>query len=318
RSLTARLGASMTVCEGLRIGLDGTYGSDDGILSMDWLGVPFSATPLSSLSSLISVEQVTENVPAELPTGGAFVLGQLNFVYDTKRSYLVSMDIGLQSQVDWTIIEGLLSFNSFAMEMHLSKTDAKAETVTTGSVRAPITLAGATFLLAADKPTGAAPWVLSGSLENVIDIDFSVLLSELLGTSVQLPSGYGFPTALHVTAAEARLTPATKAFAFMGNAFIDWSISFGGASLAVLSLEGKVDFPGGELPRTGSVGGTFSFGTVLGAANVALGSGDTPLVVTAAISNAPRRLPAADLLLGGGGVEPYRRHLSGPRRVWSP
>ncbi len=302
RVLTVGLSARLTISDQLVVTLDGRYASDDGLMQLTWTGQPLNPTPLSALSSFVTTDQVTQNMPPDLPLGGAFFLNQLGFEYDTRQSYLTTVTLDLAALVAWQLVPDLLVLDGFAVDLQITRSGPAADTVVTGTLSADITLAGADFGLTATRPAGTDPWVLSAALAGDLDVDFSDLLGQFSGGLIVLPPGYGFPTALTLTTAEISLTPSTKAFSFRGEAFVDWSFDFGAGGFAITRLAGQVSLPGGADPAQGSVTGDFAFAGLVGQASLALGSADIHTVVTAAITNAASVTPAAqvDAVAGAG------------------
>lgn len=302
RALTATLSAELTISDLLLVRLEGAFASDTGLLDLAWSGQPLNPVPISTLSALVTPQDVAGSTPANLPTGGDFFLNTLAFQYDTTQGYLPSLDLSLGSLVEWPIVPDKFVLNSFQIELHVRKDGPAAGAVATGAVRGTITLAGVGVDLAAQKPTGADPWVLSAELGGGLDLDFSDLLSQVAGTDIHLPQGYGFPTALNIRGARVELVPDTGAFSFNGWALVDWSITFGQATFAVTGLGGSVDAPGGTKPTTGQITGDFAFGGMTGSAKVALGGGDTHTVITVAIGD-PGAIAApgqVDAIAGAG------------------
>src|SRR5262249_48958959 len=126
RTMAANLHASLSINDQLQVILDGGYNSADGIINLSWVGQPLNAVPISSLSSLISTQEVPAGVPAEMPVDGLFFLKTLAFIYDTHQSYLVSVDLELEALVEWTIITNVLALNGFTIELYLDKTGPTA------------------------------------------------------------------------------------------------------------------------------------------------------------------------------------------------
>ena len=68
RAVAVEVGATLSLGTVLQLAVSGGY--EDGLLSLEWTGVPFDAVALSDLSSLVSAAQVSAAVPAQSPHRG--------------------------------------------------------------------------------------------------------------------------------------------------------------------------------------------------------------------------------------------------------
>ncbi|HEY0835243.1 MAG TPA: LamG-like jellyroll fold domain-containing protein [Azospirillum sp.] len=301
RAGTVRASMVFSIGDCAWLAMDGLYSSADELLEMATTGGCVDLVTVGDLSRIVTPQQVADNVPPDLPTGGLFSVGELAFVYDAARAYLPLLGLSLETTVPWVIVEDLLVLDGFSIDLGFETPGPGQPTVGTGTILAPIVLADVPVLLRADKPSGGDPWRFGAEVSQT-RIDFAALVAQFLGAGTVLPAGYGFPAAMTIQSLEATLVPSLGSFRLTGDAFLDWTIPFGDAVFSVTGLQGDLDIPGGAAPSTGWIGGTFAFEPMRGAATLMLGGLDTPTVVSVVVTNAAAIAPRSqvDQMCGAG------------------
>jgi hypothetical protein len=255
---------------------------------------------LDQIANVLPTNAITAILPSGLNTSTTYGLGDFSMTYNTAQSYISACTFLLDANTGWRWLNDLLTLWSIKLDLDASRASKDDSFDVTGSIGGTVGIGGVIFDLSADKPAATQPWSFSGELAEAYYLDFNTAL-QALRIPLQIPSGYGLPTAISFDEASLTVVPSTGKLDFKGLAGLAWSLNFGLATLAITSIGGELHMPGGDGKSTGAVNGLFTIGAITGYARIALGDStttDTVIDVSIATGEQPDGGSLVDGVIG--------------------
>ncbi|MEO6040002.1 MAG: hypothetical protein ABIQ93_16435, partial [Saprospiraceae bacterium] len=203
---------------------------------------PIHLPGLSDLAAWMLPAGMLQYIPeAFMPFGAGLDITELGMDFDLSAATLQEIKFALKNSARWQVIPQYLAVDDVTVIAKISKPQADWQIDYT-HITAMLAVGAAKLGFTATKSTPDAPWVLIGSLQKAVSLDFNQLLQALkLDAMFQLPVITGLPV-INVTRLTANVTPALGKFIFDGIADIDWTLPFLGLTLPLKKLGSTVDF----------------------------------------------------------------------------
>lgn len=252
-------------------------------LSLD-LQTPVHIPGLVDLVGWVSPDYQTifENyLPSNFPLANGLDMPALAVVFDLSTGVMTFLQFRLATPESWVILTDILVIEQGAFVDFTIENVNNVRQVSKGQIAGQLTIAGATFNLAATKTAASQPWVLTAVLNDPVTIDLLAITSYFRYQQDSLPDDV---RRLNFTLNQMSVsyTPDTGAFSFLAKALQgadqwDFDIVFTTLHIGNLGVEyALVPTPPDNLTSTETFGVSGTFGLANVNINILLLLSKTP------------------------------------------
>lgn len=198
---------------------------------------------LSQLAAWMLPESILTYIPVSfMPFSQGFDLTDVNIDFNISNMSLQRIYFHIKNTEAWEVIPGYeyITIDGVIVDANITNPFLNKQTFTC-RIEGTINLGSFSLMLAADKSSPEADWVLEGQLAHQAELNFEALFQKILPVGLPMPYTYGFPTAITILSAAISLTPNTGKFHFEAAATANWQFNFAFITFNINSIHTSLD-----------------------------------------------------------------------------